>query len=318
MGILLVAPTLAIHLKPKVPIANIFGMIEYAYRLRSLEIGRGIARVSSVQEAFEALAVVLARRTLQRLSRGLYASYRERAERSAAVRGRIDALAAITTPWNPNLRCTFEEHTADVAENQIIAWALSRIIRSRVCSARGLPTVRAAFQGIAGRASLRPWEPRDCSGRLYNRLNADYEVLHGLCRLFLEHSGPGLQVGDSVMPPFLVNMSRLFELFVAEWLAAHLPPELELRYQEQVTVGGGGLYSFQVDAVIYKRQTRTPVMVLDAKYKTASKAEPEDLYQVVAYAETLGCHRDGAGVSRRAPRARGGDVREKPRVYPPL
>ena len=48
-----------------------------------------------------------------------------------------------------------------------------------------------------------------CVGRTYNRLNADYEPMHALCRFFLENSGPAHARGDRSMLPFLVNMPRL-------------------------------------------------------------------------------------------------------------
>ena len=51
--------------------------------------------------------------------------------------------------------------------------------------------------------------------RLYHRLNQDYQPMHGLCRFFLEHSGPTHQDGDSAMIPFVVHMPALFEKFVA-------------------------------------------------------------------------------------------------------
>ncbi len=53
-----------------------------------------------------------------------------------------------------------------------------------------------------------PVGPDSCDGRTYNRLNADYEPMHALCRFFLNNSGPTHERGDRPMLPFLVNMSR--------------------------------------------------------------------------------------------------------------
>jgi 5-methylcytosine-specific restriction enzyme subunit McrC len=141
---------------------------------------------------------------------------------------------------------------------------------------------------LAGVTSPRLFSARDCVGRHYNRLNDDYRLLHALCRFFLEqYSGPGYLSGDYQMAPFLVNMPRLYELFVAEWLAAHLPAPWQLQTQESVTVGHEGL-RFEIDLLILD-QSGTPVIVLDTKYKTPDQPDTRDFSQVVTYARIKGC-----------------------------
>jgi hypothetical protein len=53
--------------------------------------------------------------------------------------------------------------------------------------------------------------------------------------------------------------------------------------------GARGAFTFDVDAVLSDQQGQ-PLAVLDAKYKAPEKASNDDVYQVVTYAETLGCH----------------------------
>ena len=86
-----------------------------------------------------------------------------------------------------------------------------------------MTVVRKCYRGLQGIISLQQFNFFDCIGRLYNRLNGDYEVLHGLCRFFLEQSGPMHSSGDHMTFPFLIDMAHLYELFVAEWLREHLP-----------------------------------------------------------------------------------------------
>jgi 5-methylcytosine-specific restriction enzyme subunit McrC len=93
------------------------------------------------------------------------------------------------------------------------------------------------------------------------------------------------------MLPFLIEMSSLYELFVAEWLEAHLPTRYRLRYQEPLTLGGEGGVHFKIDMVIYDRVTDTPVCVLDAKYKAPDRVDNADLNQVVVYAKAKRCQR---------------------------
>jgi 5-methylcytosine-specific restriction enzyme subunit McrC len=135
----------------------------------------------------------------------------------------------------------------------------------------------------------RPFRAEDCVGRLYNRLNADYQPLHALCRFFLANAAPGHMAGEHAALPFMVRMDELFEKFVAEWLKKHLPPELSLYAQEAVAVTGHGQVNFKIDMVLYRTDTGAPVAVLDTKYKVAGGPTSDDFAQVVTYAQLKGC-----------------------------
>ena len=91
------------------------------------------------------------------------------------------------------------------------------------------------------------------------------------------------------MLPFLVDMARLYERFVAEWLKSHLPPEWRLAIQERVDLGRANALHFEIDLVLYAAETGRPVCVLDTKYKTAADPAPADLHQMISYAHTKGC-----------------------------
>ena len=289
VGFIPLTPELGLRLNPKVEIANLFRMWEYAYRLRDFHLLEGLTGAESIQDFFEQLASVLARRVLDRARQGFYRAYLRETDQLPYVRGRMDVLHSIRSPWETRLRCHYDEHTADIEDNQILAWTLSRIARGGQCSERVLPTVRRAYRTLQSTVALQPFSPAACTNRLYNRLNDDYQPLHALCRFFLEQSGPTHQAGDRRILPFLVDMAQLFELFVAAWLRTHLPPEFTLREQETVTIDPQGDIRFRIDMVLYDAATGDAVCVLDTKYKTASKPVADDVAQVVAYAEAKGC-----------------------------
>ncbi|MCA9959090.1 MAG: hypothetical protein KC443_08650, partial [Anaerolineales bacterium] len=90
------------------------------------------------------------------------------------------------------------------------------------------------------------------------------------------------------MQPFLVNMARLYEQFVAAWLAAHLPYPWRLKAQDKVQLGEQGELQFAVDLVIYDEQGRAR-MVLDTKYKAPQQVAHADLNQIVTYAQAKAC-----------------------------
>jgi len=89
------------------------------------------------------------------------------------------------------------------------------------------------------------------------------------------------------MIPFLVDMARLFELFVAEWLKLHIQPLGRVRTQERVQIAADGSLPFSIDLVLY--DSTGVRCVLDTKYKISGNVSAADVEQVVAYAEAKGC-----------------------------
>lgn len=290
VGYIPLSSNLVLELKPKVELSNLFRMIEYAYNLKSFMFIDGLIDCSSLEEFFEQLANVLSKRILNRGRRGFYRAYLAQIEQLPYARGRLNVQEAIRKPWDVNLHYQFEENTADIIENQILLWTLLKISRSGACSERVAPVVRNAFRSLKGFASVQPFSAKDCIKRLYNRLNDDYKTLHALCRFFLEQCGPSHVVGDKTFLPFLVNMNRLYELFVAEWLKIYLPDRFNLKIQEKVVIGESQDFSFLLDMVIYDIATSKPVCVLDTKYKASEKPSSEDITQAVAYAEMKYCN----------------------------
>lgn len=291
VGYIPVTPELGLQLRPKVELGNLFRMLEYAYRLNSFRFLEDLTACQKLEDFYEHLASVLAKRVLDRARKGFHRAYMPESQHLPYVRGRMDVQNLIYKPWSARLHCHYEEHTADVEENQLLAWTLRHIARSNLCSQRVQPTVRHAYRSLSGLAALHPFTPQDCVGRLYNRLNQDYHPMHALCRFFLEHSGPSHEIGDRTVLPFLVNMERLFELFVAEWLQAHLSSDFLLMVQEKVDIGEQSTLHFNIDLVLIDAETGKTYCVLDTKYKANNSPSASDVAQVVAYAEMKGCDR---------------------------
>ena len=97
-------------------------------------------------------------------------------------------------------------------------------------------------------------------------------------------------MGDRTVLPFLVNMARLYELFVAEWLQSHLPDGLSLKAQEKVDIGEGGALSFTIDLVLCDIESGKAVCVLDTKYKDPGQERWRigDVYQIASYCHAAG------------------------------
>jgi 5-methylcytosine-specific restriction enzyme subunit McrC len=180
---------LHLALQPKVSLNNLFGMLEYAYNIG--EFYDSTVPLESLQALYQRLAVMLARRVLERGRRGYYRAYIPQAERAAVVRGRLDVRRLLAAPWDPQPLCHYDEHTADIEDNRILGWTLYSIARSGLCQGAALAAVKQAYRAVGSLVTPEEIEAARCRGRLYHRLNDDYRPLHALCRFFLENSGPG-------------------------------------------------------------------------------------------------------------------------------
>jgi len=277
---------LGIALQPKVALRTLLRMVEYAYDLQSLRLFDGWFPAQSVPEFYEVLALLLAKRILTRCRQGLYRTYRVQETTLPYVRGQLQLARVLQQPAHIDLPCRFQEHTADVADNQILLWTLQQIGRSELCGVRAAPVVRLAVRALQGSVSAHPFTPWACRQRTYTRLNQDYAPLHGLCAFFLEHTSPSHRLGDLPAMPFVVEMARLYERFVAAWLRAHVGEGWRIQAQESHAISGD--QRFAIDLVLYERSSGTVRCVMDTKYKAATRADMADVAQVVAYAQAKG------------------------------
>lgn len=287
VGHLPVTQALSLTLQPKISLSNLFGMLEYAFHhdIRFLD---GTVPCETLQEVYERIALLLARRILDRGRRGFFRAYVRKEERLPYIRGRVDVRAHARSSWDVAVPCLFENHVSDIDDNQILAWTLQVILQSRFCRNETTNTIRRAYRELQSLVTPVPCPAEACLRRAYHSLNADYRAMHGLCYFFLAHSGPGHGAGSRSMLPFLVEMPRLFERFTAEWLRAHLPEHVALKSQENVPIDGSGL-RFAVDLVLSDRRTGRPLLVLDTKYKRTDAPSYADIYQAHAYASALRC-----------------------------
>jgi 5-methylcytosine-specific restriction enzyme subunit McrC len=273
-----------IRITPKVAVSNVFRMLEYAYKLESFELLQGLTKVESTEDFFENFVNILAKRILERNRKGLYSDYVERSDIIPYLRGRMKILPTTvsifrgaTTPT-----CEFEEHTSDLAENQILLWTLYQLRQFQIKREEVRNTVRKAYRELVNKASLSQINPNECINRFYNRLNQDYRPLHGLCRFFLEHVGPAIERGNYDFLPFVIYMPHLFESFVAEWLREKIPSEFNVKNQYVLNFDP---FEFRIDLLIVDASTGENLCVLDTKYKTALKTE--DFNQVAVYASAI-------------------------------
>ena len=290
VGFLPLSSGRVLELTPKVPIGNLFRMLEYVYGFTGFEFLDGLTDCGSIADLYQRLARLLARMVRARLRRGVFRRYEARQERLSCIRGRLDVRDVMTRGWDAGRRCDFQEHSGDVDENRLLAWSLERVLRSGLCvESETASLVRSAYRELLAVCGVGVFSAEDCGRFLYSRLNEDYRPMHALCRFFLENSGPVLEGGGRAMVPFRVDMARLFEEFVAAWLREQLPDGLEVSAQETKAVGGPVPVVLRADIVVRDVATGEAVVVMDTKYKRDQVPQAGDLEQVLAYTEVYGC-----------------------------
>lgn len=258
---------------PKVPIGNLFRMLEVAYNLRSFHFFDGEIQLDSLEDLYERIVSILARRVLDRTRKGLYRGYLEESDELTFMRGRLDAVRTSlnTVRGVPRISCHFEEHTADLQDNRILLWTLHQIRRQALHREKVKSEVDRARRALTGTVTLEQCAPSDCVRRFYHRLNDDYAPMHGLCRFVLEQTGPSTGQGDRSFIPFELNMPQLFESFVAEWLRANSPPGVVVRCQHHAQLDSNFEMKIRIDIVICDERSQHPIVVLDTKYKTSDQ-----------------------------------------------
>lgn len=289
VGILRLNDELLLSLKPKINTCNVFTMWEYAYRLKSFKIVDGIVACNSIEAFYNQIASLLAKLIMTRYRKGLYKSYEDFSERLPYIAGHIDIIERLRNPFDIFTKCDYQENTTSNMENQILLWTLNVMLRGRELNQETKINVKKAYMSLQGTVELVPVEFSDCIGRNYNSLNSDYQLLHALCRFILEYTGPNSIVGKYAVMPFVVNMSRLYEMFIAEWLQFNLPEQFGLIAQEKITFGEDDKIKYNIDLVLYDKNSGSVICVIDTKYKKVDSIQNDDINQMLAYMEAKNC-----------------------------
>jgi 5-methylcytosine-specific restriction enzyme subunit McrC len=276
---------------------NLVRLIDYTRRLDLMTKVGGFAGIETGSEdLFELLVRLFAGECEDVLNAGVVADYLARRDELRVLRGRLDVKAQVLRRWGQvdRLICDYEERLTDTPENQ---W----LLRALRVAARGVTQ-----QGLSAlvRRLLATWEefceddPTVVLERpTLNRANHHYSRALEIAYLLIEGVGVQdiLQFGSRQSFAFLLNMSRLFEEFVASALEQQLAGT-GATVRRQVALGSvlwdpdssAPLGNVRPDVMVtsHRGKFRLPV---DAKYKDYGerKLAPSDIYQAAVYATSL-------------------------------
>src|SRR6185312_12139452 len=226
----------------------------------------------------------------------------EEADRNA-LKGRLDIQRQFTVlaPSPQKLACRYEELNADIALNQIMRAAVTKLrgISKAQENQRRLHELSFAFADIspilAGRLA---WDHV-----VLDRTNTAWSTLLGLAKLLLGDRFQTTSAGAAEGHALLFEMNTLFEEYIGRTLRRALSGTgLEVRLQgpqDHALQADDGVRRFATKPDIVVRWQGAPVLIVDTKWKRLKGAidDPKrgvgqaDIYQMMAYAQVYRCSR---------------------------
>jgi 5-methylcytosine-specific restriction enzyme subunit McrC len=288
----IVAPTRRIVIAPKIPLRNLFYLLD---PLAPLHSAPDRVTPANGTEALDFLAGQLARQLAERVAVGLHRGYRERGHAGVTLLGRLDLPAQLreAAGRKDTLHSRHDDLTSDLPCNQAARAAGEALAVSPLVSE---PVRLALRQALSGFAEVTPALPPDLPG-LAERSPPGYRTLLELCRLALDGLAPGVSAGSVPAPAFLLDLERVFERYLTRGVVdafADLPGcSVSVQVARAVGDPGPGTPDLHMQPDLSIDRAGRPVHVVDTKWKRlpAEAVVTDDLYQVLSYATALGTPR---------------------------
>jgi len=258
---------------------------------------------------FEVLTRLFATHLREEWQRGAHRHYQPVEDELPMLKGRWRVAESLRRPARRQLfPVAFDEFTADNALNRVFRFVVERLWRLTRDGANRqlLGELRQWMEEVTLVADLPAGE---AAPALLTRLNARFEPLLNLARLFLAGGSLQLAARDFETFAFVFDMNRLFEEFVIGFVRRRrevvLPEGLktcDLLPQSHgaphhLALDERGQHVFQLHPDLALRRGRQFPLLLDAKYKRLDPSDrklgisPADFYQMHAYARRYNCPR---------------------------
>ncbi len=278
--------TLAIEIRPKLPIERVLFLISYAMDPSHWdEKSFGFGKESSL---IEAMVPGFVRRIRHAFRQGVLQGYQPTDDSLNVIRGRLRFGDQIRRRFGrfPPAEVNFDEFTDDIDVNRMIKAAIARLRRMRIRSDFARSSLRT-FDGMLVDVALKEYDRRQLPQVIFNRLNQHYRPAVALAKLILRSESIELSHGKVAASVLMVDMNSVFEDFVVAALRD------ALRLSEKSFPQGARGRSVKLDTA--QRVNLKPDIswwdgfecsfVGDLKYKKIkiSGILHPDLYQLLAY-----------------------------------
>lgn len=275
--------SLAVEIRPKIPIDRVLFMLSYAIDPASWQsTGFDFDQDSLI----EAIIPGFVRQVQAAVRPGLLQGYRTEEEALTTVRGRIRIDDQIRKRHGvaPPIEVRFDEFTEDIEVNRLIKAAVTRLhalrIRSRSVkqALRGLDLAMAPISAVNYDQAALPVIT-------WNRLNERYRAAVELAKLILKSTSYEFRNGGVRSSGFLVDMNQVFEDFAVVALRESL--DVDAREFPQgdgkLRLDEAGMLTLRPD-ISWWTEGRCQ-FVGDLKYKRVGRSggKHPDVYQLLSY-----------------------------------
>lgn len=253
-------PGLQIRITPAAPMHSLFAML--AGLGDEVVWGQGTSGFAS-DELLDGSALAVLRAIEAATRRGLLHGYQSRQEPLATIRGRLLVEEIARRPWTAaQPECRYDDFTADIEENRVLAAAVRVILTGHGLSPstrRRAVELLARFEGVGS-----PSAAERATDIVITRLNEHYEQALDLARLALDGFAIRHEEGVQQAHAFLLDVEYVFLRFVAGELRSRLWPGLRVEQTEQLDPGESS--GVQANADVLVSGPRGPVLVLGTCY----------------------------------------------------
>ncbi len=280
-------PHTKIIIEPKTKIVNLNYMISKVYGLATFQ--NCATEFGSIKEWSDFVLLLFLELVTELTSKGLNKHFQEIKENSTTIKGGIDFVKQAKENFGYPLQhhCNYTEVSSNTIENQILKLALHQVYS--ICELESqliwqLNKLEKYFTSV----SLPNLIKINLSQLSFNRLNEQYRFPLALAQMILEMCSPLLEGNSHLFPAFLIDLNRLFERYVADYLAKtcsnyqhFFANKLTLSYQTQDYLDQTSQIRIIPDLVLSSGEKA--LAVIDTKYKLATSELNRDYYQIISY-----------------------------------
>lgn len=291
-----------------IAIRNVYVMMAYAFRSIHAP-GVADANTENFEHLHDLFAEILSRGASTQVKRGLHRDYLRYDEQLTTVRGRIDIARTVATRavMPGGVVCTFDEYEPDTPFNRALKSVIVLLIRHGDVARVRKEALRRILPYLEPVTLVAP-RSIHWNDFTYQRTNATYRVLLGVCQLVVQGLLPTEESGTQRLSEWLSDeaMSTLYERFLREYYAFHHPElspaarQVAWALDSVPSLGAGQLPAMRTDVTL---RTADRTLIIDAKYYGSSMAEgaygklsihSANLYQMFTYVKNADIHHDGS------------------------
>lgn len=269
---------------------------------------RDVARLTTRRAPLlDALAALFAESLLVELLKGPEAGYVGFQESLRVFKGRLLVCRQVSenAAHRERFYCRFDEYSTDTPLNRAFK-AACRHLLLWTRSAGTQDALRRCLLVLDFVAEESPVDA-DLKRVVFNRQNDRFSTLFDFARLVLSGQSPTARAGADRSFSLLFDMNKVFERFIAAFLASRVMPDLpgfrlfpQARHNRRplFEIDGGGVALPLEPDLLVRHVATDRHFVLDTKWKRLPATGQEkgqggvsnsDLYQLLAYAQRFGC-----------------------------